>query len=354
MPKKTGTQKRKAKQTSGQEGQDLVEEYLGKLRNPEEAESIRYADSVKEKMDTVGTLIRVMVNFIKTESNKTFGKLFDDVITYVDLVISLKRHALDGVSHKDDERVAELEGKVKEKEEEIKRLGDRWLDLEEKLTGLRDMMLGKKEEIKKLKESAQKTERDFENFRVVAKAEAEEKDRLGSTEMSRRSDEKREEKKKFIKLQGEKERMELTIRDLEGSRVRTEEEVVALQQKSEVVESALHRAQDELGAERTKRVELEVVQKLLEDVEMGGTNLSPRKDTTDAATNMDKTTYARVAVQEEEKPEVPPPVSSTSNSKGKNLAAHPFGEKPRPEGKSVGSGGLRSQEVGNGGVPVVR
>ena len=120
-----------------------------------------------------------------------------------------------------------------------------------------------------------------------------------------------------------------------------------MQQKSKGAKSALHHAQDELGVERTKRAELEAAQKLSEDVEMGGADLTPRKDTADAATNTENTTYAQAAVQDEEKPEVPPPVSSTSNSKGKKPATHPFGEKPGPENAR---GGLRSQEVGNGGV----
>ena len=296
MLRKTSAQKWKDKYTSGQEGQDLVEECLAKLRSWKEAESIRNADSVKEKMETVGTLMRTTVKVMKMKSNEAFGEIFDDVVTYFDLVISLKQHAFDGVSYKDVERVAELEGNIKEKEEEIKRFRDGWLDSEGKLTGLRDRMSRKKEEIEKLKESAQKTEREFKDFQAVAKVEAEEKDRLGFTEMSRRSDEKREEKKTIMELQGEKKRMELIIRDLEGSQVRTEEDLAALYQKSKVVESALHRAQDELRVQRTKRVELEAARKLPEDVEMGGTDLLLRKDMTDAVTNTDKTKYVQAAV----------------------------------------------------------
>ena len=98
--------------------------------------------------------------------------------------------------------------------------------------------------------------------------------------------------------------------------------------------------------ERTKRAELEAAQKLSEDVEMGGTDLPPRKDTTDAATNMENITYAQVADQEEVKPEVPPSGFSTSNGKAKKPATHPFGEKPRPGNMR---GGPRSQEVVSGG-----
>ena len=68
--------------------------------------------------------------------------------------------------------------------------------------------------------------------------------------------------------------MEQTIRDLEGSPMGTEE-VVALQQKFEGVEHALCCAQDELGVEKIRRMELEAARKLLEDVEMGGTSSSP-------------------------------------------------------------------------------
>ena len=211
MPRKTGAQKRKAKHTSGQEGQDLVEEGLGKLRRLEEAEFIRSADSAKEKVSSVGALFRATVDTLKSRSSEAFGELFDDVITYCDLVVNLNRHALDGVSHEDVERVAELEGKVKEKEEEIKRLREGGLDLEEKLMGLQSAVLWKQKEIERLKESAQKTDWDFEDFQAVSKAEVEEKDRLGLIEKSRQSDERREEKKKILELQGEKGRMELTI-----------------------------------------------------------------------------------------------------------------------------------------------
>ena len=200
-------------------------------------------------------------------------------------------------------------------------------------------------EIRELKERVQKSARDFEEFWAVVKAEAEEKDRLGLMERSSRSAEKREEETKIMELQGGKERMELAIRDLEGSRRRMEEELVALQQKFETVESSLHRAQDELGAERTKRAELEAARTLPEDVEMEGTNLSPRKEMTDATTNTDGMKYAQAAVWERNKPEVPPPGSLLNNSKGKKLAAHPFSEKLR-----AGSGGPRSQEGGHGGV----
>ena len=351
MPRKTGAQKRKAGQTSSQEGQDLAEEYLGKLRRLEDVEAIRSFDSIEEKMDMIKTLAQSVVNFTKSKSDEALGFIFNDVVSYFDAMTSLNRHALNRVPHKDAGRVAELERKVKEQEEEIKRFGDGGLDSEEKLTGLRERLVGKVKEIKELKERVQKSARDFEEFRVVAKAEAEEKDRLGFMERSSRSAERREEETKIMELQGGKERMELAIRDLEGSRRRKEEELVALQQKFEIVESSLHCAQDELGVERTKRAELEVVRKLPEDVKMGGTNLSPRKEMTDAATNTDGTKYAQVAVQERNKPEVPPLGSSSlNNSKGKKLAAHPFGEKPGPENVRAGSGGSRSQEVGHGGV----
>ena len=208
MPRKTGAQKRKPKQTSGQEGQDLMEECLGKLRRPEDVESIREVDSIKEKLNTIRILLQTMVNVMKTKSDEALGFLFDDIVNYSEVAISLGRLAPDGVSHKDAERVAELEGMVEEKEEEIKRLGDGCLDSEEKLTGLRERMVGKVKEIKELKERAQKIERDFEDFRAFVKAEAEEKDRLGIIERSRQSDEKREEKEKIRELQGEKERID--------------------------------------------------------------------------------------------------------------------------------------------------
>ena len=89
MPRKTGTQKRKAKQTSGQEGQDPVEEYFRKLRRPGDAEFIRGADSVKEKVDNVGTLFRVTVNTIREEADEEFGELVDNAIAYFDLAINL-------------------------------------------------------------------------------------------------------------------------------------------------------------------------------------------------------------------------------------------------------------------------
>ena len=63
-------------------------------------------------------------------------------------------------SPKDAEMIAELEEEVKDKEKEIKRLGDGWSDSEEKRTGLRNMMSWKVKEIRELKESAQKTEQD--------------------------------------------------------------------------------------------------------------------------------------------------------------------------------------------------
>ena len=124
---------------------------------------------------------------------------------------------MDGVSSEDVGRVAELERKVKEKEEEIKRLRDEGLDSEEKLTGLQYAVSWKEKEIKRLRENVQKTDWEFEDFQAVAKAEAKKKDRLGLIEKSRQSDERREEKKKIRELQGEKGKLELTIRDLEGS-----------------------------------------------------------------------------------------------------------------------------------------
>ena len=55
-------------------------------------------------------------------------------------------------SPKDAEMIAELEEEVKDKEKEIKRLGDGWPDPEEKLMGLKNMMSWKVKEIKELKE----------------------------------------------------------------------------------------------------------------------------------------------------------------------------------------------------------
>ena len=89
MPRKTGAQKRKAQQTSGQEGQDPVEGYLGLLRRPDEVESIRNADSIEEKMHLVGTLLRMTVKCMKTRSDEALGFLFDDVVSYYEVGISL-------------------------------------------------------------------------------------------------------------------------------------------------------------------------------------------------------------------------------------------------------------------------
>ena len=147
-----------------------MEVYLGMLRRPEDVESIRSADSIKMKVDLVGTLLRTTVNFMKTRSDKALGFLFDDVVTYFEVGTSLGRLTSDKGAHKSFERIAELEGKVKKKEEEINRLGDGGLDSEEKLTGLKNMMLRKEKEIEELKESAQKTERKLEDFRGVVKA----------------------------------------------------------------------------------------------------------------------------------------------------------------------------------------
>ena len=98
---------------------------------------------------------------------------------------------------------------------------------------------------------------------------------------SRFNERLKEAEKGIRELQGEKERMEQTIRDPGESRMGMEklkQEVMTLQQKSKGVESALYRSQDELGAERTKRMELEAALKLSEDVEMGGTG-SPSQRT---------------------------------------------------------------------------
>ena len=228
MLRKTGAQKRKAGQTSGQEGQDPAEEYLGKLRRPEDVEAIRSVNSMEKKMDTIRILAQATVRFMKSKSGEAMGFMFDDVASYLDAMTSLNRHALNRVPHKDADRVAELERKVKEQEEEIKRLGDGESDSEEKLTGLKERLVRKVIEIKELKERVQKSAQDFEEFRAVMKAKAEEKNRLGFIERSSRSAEKREEETRIMELQGGKERMELAIRDLEGSQRRTEEELVAL------------------------------------------------------------------------------------------------------------------------------
>ena len=157
-------------------------------------------------------------------------------------------------------------------------------------------------------------------------------------------------KKEIEELQGEKEKLEQTIRDLEESRVGTEE-VVALQQKFEGVESALRCAQDELGAERIKRMELEAARKLLEDVEIGGTSSLPHSQVTivDATTNTEKRTYAQVAVQVqvEGKPRVTfdlPILSGTSDDKGKKPEATSAGV--ASASVFAGGGSLRSHEVG--------
>ena len=77
------------------------------------------------------------------------------------------------------------------------------------------------------------------------------------------------------------------------------EEAVALQQKFEGVESALCCIQDELGVERIKRMELEAAQKLLEDMEMGGTSSSLHSQGTivDTTINTEKRTYVQAVVQ---------------------------------------------------------
>ena len=62
MPRKTGTQKRKArKQTSVQEGQDPVEKKLGELRSEVWAISIRNHEGVEDRVDFVRGLLRTNV-----------------------------------------------------------------------------------------------------------------------------------------------------------------------------------------------------------------------------------------------------------------------------------------------------
>ena len=90
MPRKSAAQKWKAKEPSGQEGQDRAEGHLGKLRRLEDMEAVRNADGVEEKMRVIGTLLRTTVEFMKPKSDEVLGFLFDNVITYFDVVVNLK------------------------------------------------------------------------------------------------------------------------------------------------------------------------------------------------------------------------------------------------------------------------
>ena len=220
--------------------------------------------------------------------------------------------------------------------------------------GLRNRMSWKEKEIKELKESVRIIAQEFEDFQAVVKAETEEKNRQIPSAMlfATRGLSDLESRKKIEELQGEKEKMEQTIRDREESRIGTEE-AVALQQKFEGVECALHRAQDELGAERIKRMELEAAQKLLEDVEMGGTSSLPHSQETmvDAAMNTEKRTYVQAAVQvQAEGKRVTfnlPALPGASNNKGKKPEVTSV--EVASANVSAGGGSPRSHEVGFGG-----
>ena len=371
MPRKSGAQKRKAKEAIVQDGR------VGEksIRDDQDGELVKQLTTLQPDINwgvsDTERLIALKKIGSEAQSSKDgarLGECFDLAIALgfkgrlsvvnlerevVELTEEVIRHAPTGDSPKEDvEMIAELEEEVKEKEKEIKRLGDGWADSEEMLTGLRNRMSWKKKEIGELKESAQKTKQEFEDFRAVAKAEAERVNKLGLSAMFRRIEESQGDKKKIEELQGEKEKMEQTIRDLEGSR-RGTEEVVALQRKFEGVECALRCAQDELGVERTKRMELEAARKLLEDVEMGGTSLSPHSQETmvDAATNTEKRTYAQAAVQvqvgEKRVTFNLPALPGVSNDKGKKPEATSM-EVASASG-SVGGGSPRSHEDGIGG-----
>ena len=129
--------------------------------------------------------------------------------------------------------------------------------------------------------------------------------------------------------------------------------MVTLQQKFEGVEYALCCAQDELGAERIKRMELEAAWKLLEDMDMGGTSSLPHSQETmvDAATNTEKRTYAQAAVQvqvgEKRVTFNLPALPGANDGKGKKPEVTSI--EVAGARASVGGGSLRSHEVGIGG-----
>ena len=143
--------------------------------------------------------------------------------------------------------ISELEEEVKDKEKEIKRLGDGWSDSEEKLTGLRNMMSWKVKEIGDLKQRVNKLE--------VEKLPEEVNDRhvqafQDSVRGSLRAKCKRKQQELDqvrIHLRQTRERLQLE----EGGRKEREEEAKAL------------RAELSTVAERAKKEEPE-------NVEMGG------------------------------------------------------------------------------------
>ena len=99
-----------------------------------------------DRVDFVRGLLRTNVGFLKGIVGEPMCTMLDDLVDLFDLAVCLKstgRHADEGSSDnspEDAETIAGLEEEVKDKEEEIKRLGDGWSDSEEMLTGLINRM----------------------------------------------------------------------------------------------------------------------------------------------------------------------------------------------------------------------
>ena len=94
------------------------------------ADAIRNCEDVEERVDFVGDLFRVNIRNLSETASEAGRVRLEDLVALYDSAICLKstgRHADKDSSEnspKDAEMIAELEEEVKDKEEEIKRLGD--------------------------------------------------------------------------------------------------------------------------------------------------------------------------------------------------------------------------------------
>ena len=158
MPKKLGSQKRKAKEARVQDGR------VGEksIQDNQDGELVKQLTTLQPDInwgvsDTERLIVlkKIVSEAQSPKDGARLGECFDLVITLgfkgrlsfvslerevEELTEEVNRHAFTGDSPKDVEMIAELEEEVKEKEKEIKRLGDGGSDSEEMLTGLRNMM----------------------------------------------------------------------------------------------------------------------------------------------------------------------------------------------------------------------
>ena len=172
MPRKSGSQKWKAKEARVQDGQ-----VGGKsIRDDQDGELVKQLTTLQPDInwgvsdtERLIALKKIGSEAQSSKNGERLGECFDLAIALgfrgrlsvvslehevEELTKEVNRHAVTGDSPKDVETIAELEEEIKEKEKEIKRLGNGWSDSEEMLMGLRNMTSWKEKEIRELKESA--------------------------------------------------------------------------------------------------------------------------------------------------------------------------------------------------------